>query len=54
MGGGSELQRLSAGENLALGMTAGVCAKAINYPLLNIKNTVQQGLKVDFTPKVPD
>jgi solute carrier family 25 (mitochondrial carnitine/acylcarnitine transporter), member 20/29 len=52
MGGGSELQRLSASENLILGMTAGVCCKACNYPLLNWKNTVQQGLKIDFNPKV--
>lgn len=52
MGGGSELQRLSASDNLLLGMSAGMLCKAINYPLLNFKNTVQQGLPISFNPKV--
>merc|ERR1712216_86865 len=49
MGGGSDLQKLSGGENLVLGMVTGVCAKACNYPFLVWKNTQQQGLKLSTT-----
>ena len=38
MGGGSDLQRLSGGENVALGCITGVMAKACNYPFLVWKN----------------
>ena len=50
MGGGSDLQRLSGGENCVLGMITGVAAKACNYPFLVWKNTVQQGLKISLNP----
>ena len=52
MGGGTDLQRLSGGENCVLGMTTGVCAKACNYPFLSWKNTVQQGLPISFNPRI--
>ena len=50
MGGGSDLQRLSGGENCVLGMVTGIMAKACNYPFLVWKNTVQQGLKISLDP----
>ena len=52
MGGGSDLQRLSGGENVILGSVTGVCAKACNYPFLVWKNTVQQGLPISLNPRV--
>ena len=52
MGGGSELQRLSGGENCVLGMVTGVMAKACNYPFLVWKNTVQQGLQISLNPRI--
>ena len=52
MGGGSALERLTAMQNLSLGMIAGVGTKMMNYPLLSTKNAVQQGLPVSFNPKV--
>jgi len=52
MGGGSDLQRLSGGENCVLGMVTGVMAKACNYPFLVWKNTVQQGLKISLDPRI--
>uniref|UniRef100_A0A7S2BWN9 Mitochondrial carrier protein n=1 Tax=Haptolina brevifila TaxID=156173 RepID=A0A7S2BWN9_9EUKA len=52
MGGGDELQRLSAGENCVLGATTGMISKAINYPFLVWKNTVQQGLPISLNPLV--
>ena len=52
MGGGSALERLTASQNLALGMVAGVGTKMLNYPLLSTKNAVQQGLPISFNPKV--
>jgi len=39
-------------QNLALGITAGVCSKLCNYPLLNFKNTVQQGKPISFKPNI--
>lgn len=51
-GGGNELQRLTPVQNLALGLAAGMGTKAMNYPLLNWKNTVQQGLPVSMNPAV--
>mmetsp|Transcript_44310 Transcript_44310/g.108294 ORF Transcript_44310/g.108294 Transcript_44310/m.108294 type:complete len:277 (+) Transcript_44310:47-877(+) len=51
-GGGSELTRLSGGENCMLGIAAGMATKAINYPLLNWKNCSQQSLPISFNPKV--
>lgn len=52
MGGGSDLQRLSGSENCVLGMVTGIMAKACNYPFLVWKNTVQQGLKISFDPRI--
>jgi len=52
MGGGSDLQRLSGGENCVLGMATGVMGKACNYPFLVWKNTVQQGLKISLDPRI--
>jgi hypothetical protein len=49
MGGGSDLQKLSGGENCLLGMVTGVMAKACNYPFLVWKNTQQQGLPLSTT-----
>ena len=49
MGGGSDLQRLSGGENVVLGAVTGVLAKSCNYPFLVWKNTLQQGLKLSTT-----
>jgi len=49
MGGGSDLQRLSGGENCVLGMVTGVMGKSCNYPFLVWKNTLQQGLKLSTT-----
>ena len=50
MGGGSDLQRLSGGENVALGCITGVMAKACNYPFLVWKNAAQQGLPMVLNP----
>ena len=50
MGGGSDLQRLSGGENVALGCITGVMAKACNYPFLVWKNAAQQGLPMVLFP----
>lgn len=52
MGGGTDLGKLSGGQNCALGMLAGLGCKMINYPLLSWKNSVQQGLGVSFNPSV--
>lgn len=52
MGGGSDLQRLSGGENCLLGMVTGVMAKATNYPFLSWKNTTQQGIPISFNPRI--
>ncbi len=52
MGGGSDLQRLSGGENCVLGMVTGVMSKSVNYPFLSWKNTVQQGLPISFNPRI--
>jgi len=52
MGGGSDLQKLSGGENCVLGMVTGVMAKSCNYPFLSWKNTVQQGLPISFNPRI--
>ena len=49
MGGGSDLQRLSGGENCVLGMVTGIMSKACNYPFLVWKNTMQQGLPLSST-----
>jgi hypothetical protein len=49
MGGGSDLQKLSGGENVVLGCVTGVMAKACNYPFLVWKNTQQQGLRLSTT-----
>ena len=54
MGGGSDLQRLSGGENCVLGMVTGVMGKACNYPFLVWKNTLQQGLPLSTTWTVPE
>lgn len=51
-GGGNELQRLTGDQNLALGIVSGMMCKSMNYPLLNWKNTVQQGLPISFTPSI--
>lgn len=51
-GGGNDFQRLTTGENLLLGLTAGMGCKAVNYPLLNIKNTLQQKLPIPTSPMV--
>ena len=53
MGGGSDLQRLSGGENCVLGMVTGVMSKACNYPFLVWKNTMQQGLPLSSTWTTP-
>ena len=50
MGAGSDLGALSPGENCILGITAGMCCKMVNYPLLSWKNTVQQGLPISKNP----
>jgi len=52
MGGGKDLQKLSAQENLALGVLAGCGTKCMNYPLLTSKNYVQQGLPLSMNPRV--
>jgi len=52
MGGGSDLQRLSGSENVALGIITGVMSKSVNYPFLSWKNTVQQGLEISFNPRI--
>lgn len=52
MGGGTDLQRLSGGENCVLGMVTGIMSKACNYPFLSWKNTVQQGLPISFNPAI--
>jgi len=52
MGGGSDLQRLNARENLALGLLSGCGSKMVNYPLLNWKNCMQQSLPLSFSPKL--
>lgn len=52
MGGGNDLHRLTASQNLALGLLAGCGSKMVNYPLLNWKNRVQQSLPLSFSPKV--
>ena len=52
MGGWSDLQRLTGGENVALGCVTGVMAKSCNYPFLSWKNTVQQGLPISFNPRI--
>lgn len=52
MGGGSDLQKLSGGENCVLGMATGIMAKACNYPFLVWKNTVQQGLPISLNPRI--
>lgn len=41
-----KMRKLRPEENLFLGVSAGVCTKLINYPLLNWKNTVQQGAQL--------
>lgn len=51
-GGGQQLHSLTPLQNLELGMVAGIFSKMINYPLLNWKNTVQQGLPISFAPAV--
>lgn len=38
--------------SISLGMSAGVCCKAINYPLLVFKNNTQQGLPLSFNPRI--
>jgi len=48
--GGSILTKLSDGENVVLGMSAGVLSKCCNYPLLVWKNQVQQGQKIVLHP----
>ena len=51
MGGDSNnLGALSGTQNLQLGMLAGVCSKACNYPLLVWKNASQQGLEISLNP----
>eukprot|EP00808_Paulinella_micropora_P010460 g21205.t1 len=54
MGGdaGNNLARLTPGQNLVLGMSAGVLCKAANYPLLVWKNTSQQSLPLSFNPRI--
>ena len=52
MGGGSDLQRLTGLENVALGSVTGVMSKSVNYPFLSWKNTVQQGLPISFNPRI--
>jgi len=52
MGVGNELESLSERQNLLLGLAAGVSTKVINYPLLNIKNHVQQSLPIPTSPAV--
>lgn len=48
--GGSILTKLTDGENVVLGMAAGVSSKMCNYPLLVWKNQVQQGQKIVLHP----
>lgn len=50
--GKSVLQRLTAVENMVLGVTTGIMSKLVNYPLLNFKNTVQQGRSISLNPSV--
>lgn len=52
MGGGTNLANLSPGENVSLGILAGMGSKMTNYPLLVLKNNTQQGLPVSFNPKI--
>jgi solute carrier family 25 carnitine/acylcarnitine transporter 20/29 len=51
-GGGNELQRLTSGENLLLGLAAGMGCKSLNYPLLHWKNKAQQGLPISYNPSI--
>jgi len=46
------MQRLSPGQNCALGACAGVCSKLVNYPLLVWKNAVQQGRPISLNPSI--
>ena len=46
------MQRLSPNENLGLGLLSGMMTKMCNYPLLNWKNTAQQGLPISFKPNI--
>ena len=46
------MQKLSANQNLGLGLLAGMMTKMCNYPLLNWKNTTQQGLPISFKPNI--
>lgn len=52
MGGGKDLERLSASQNLGLGILSGICTKCMNYPLLTSKNFSQQGLPLSANPRV--
>ena len=52
MGGGSDLQLLSGGENVVLGVVTGVLSKSVNYPFLSWKTTVQQGLPISLNPRI--
>ena len=45
-------QRLTPNQNLGLGLLSGMCTKVINYPILNWKNTCQQGLPISLNPAV--
>jgi solute carrier family 25 carnitine/acylcarnitine transporter 20/29 len=51
-GSGDELQRLTSGENLLLGLAAGMGCKSLNYPLLHWKNKAQQGLPISYNPSI--
>jgi len=48
--GGSVLAQLSDIENVVLGMSAGICSKGVNYPLLVWKNAVQQQKPILLNP----
>jgi len=48
--GGSVLTQLSDVENVLLGMSAGICSKCVNYPLLVWKNAVQQRKPILLNP----
>lgn len=50
--GDNNLARLAPTQNMTLGMMAGVCGKACNYPFLTWKNATQQGLRISFNPSV--
>jgi hypothetical protein len=50
--GGDTLQRLTATENLALGVSAGIIEVSLLQPMLYCKNATQQGLPLTLNPAI--